>query len=128
MLKKTIRYLFILFIGLFALSSCGTPIFITTSEMCIYKPGVKYEGTEFCKVEPAFILNLDSLGPNKFEIFVYKKLEVSGGSFLKFDFCAFAFKNDLLYYWGYVDDFKKEDDSIIQKIGELISLKLIEKY
>ncbi len=39
----------------------------------------------------------------------------------KYDVFVFAFKDDKLYFWGNIDDFKRSNDPITNELGVLIS-------
>ena len=39
----------------------------------------------------------------------------------KYDLFAFTFKNNKLYFWGNVDDFKRSDDATANDLGDAIS-------
>ena len=44
-----------------------------------------------------------------------------GYNVIGYELCAAAFRNNRVFYWGSVDDFKKNDVPLIQSIGEQIS-------
>lgn len=48
-----------------------------------------------------------------------------GGDVVGYELCATAFKNNRVFYWGSVDDFKKNEIPLIQSIGEQISERFI---
>ena len=131
LLNKIIANLIIIFIGLFVLNSCGNSVYMTTTDLNYNVPGVEYNLTEFSKRDPILTFELNGNEKYVIKVYVYKKLEESYDFYFftknLYDYCAAVFINDMLYYWGYVDDFKKEDESLIQMIGEMISEKLIKK-
>lgn len=50
--------------------------------------------------------------------FVYCSREIGQGVY---DLFVFAFKNDELYFWGNLDDFKTSDDLLNNSLGKLAS-------
>ncbi len=124
----------------FALLSCTTSPYITTSDMCKNLPNMQYSSTIFSDRVFSFTMDFKNLD-DSVTVYIYKKVEKLDKSIginfailfnpmagTKYDYCAAAFKNSYLYYWGYVDDFKKESDPFIQLMGEKISEKLINDY
>ncbi len=43
-----------------------------------------------------------------------------------YEICAAAFRNNKLFFWGTIDDFKRNDIRLIRNIGELVSDKIAE--
>lgn len=48
-----------------------------------------------------------------------------GYNVIFYELCAAAFRNNRVFYWGSVDDFKKNEIPLIQSIGEQISERFI---
>ena len=48
-----------------------------------------------------------------------------GYNVIGYELCAVAFRNNRVFYWGSIDDFKKNDIPLIQSIGEQISKRFI---
>lgn len=128
------RYLSIkqLYLSLFALlficscsSSIPTDVFI--NDFNIDSLGTIYSETIYKFKEPIAVFEMKNQN-DSMKILVYRRIysiavgAISGvGSFYSYDFSAAAFKNDKLFYWGFLDDFKKEDDPLIQLLGEKVS-------
>ena len=93
--------------------------------------GTDYSNTIFYRKEP--VTTYEMMNQNdSMKVFVYKRVieERVGANFglssqIDYDLCAVAFKNNKLFYWGYLDDFKKESDPLIQLLGEKASEKLL---
>ena len=45
---------------------------------------------------------------------------------MMFEYFAVAFKHDTVFYWGFLDDYKRSDNPVLQKLGEKICDKIIE--
>lgn len=60
------------------------------------------------------------------KLFYYKYYPYRG-ALTKSDYFLVVTEDDRLYYWGFLDDFKKNDDKILQKIGEEVSDKILAK-
>ena len=139
--KILFKYLVIPLFTASLLISCSTSPYVTTTDLCKNLPKMQYQSTVFNDRVYAFSLDFNNLD-DSMKVYVFKKIEKldQGGSFFlfdiianlinpmqgtKYDFCAASFKNGYLYYWGYIDDYKKEADPRLQMIGEKLCEKLI---
>ena len=102
---------------------------VTTTTFNKVNRGQLYAETLFNDLKEKYYMRFTNLDKYTYDVFVYQKWDIvkdhDGASY--YDFCVTVYKNDSLYYWGLLDDLKKEDNAQIQKIGEMVSDTLIEK-
>lgn len=133
---KTIAFKFLLTFVLCSLlgtSSCLETLKVTSDIMSQHSKGLPIEQTKFNSAKPIFKFQYSNDSKDSFSIYVYKEMynidikdwRIENSSF---NICAAIYKNDSLYYWGLVDNFKKDPNPTVQKIGEEICDTLIINY
>lgn len=109
------------------LSSCGSSkgSGVYHRDFNIDEFGADYSQSVYRFKEPITVLDMmnhnDSL-----KVYVYNKIEWVMQGVNTYNICAVAFKNNKLLYWGDLDDFKKEQDPVIQMLGEKATDKIME--
>ncbi len=113
---------------LFLLGSCTTPIIGYNTAGKLNKNEDYKSVVAYLDRDPVFEKELTLQGSkDKFKVLIYKRwiqTYALGFNFLysdKYDLFALAFKNEKLYYWGNLDDFKRTDDDVANGLGVLIS-------
>ena len=121
------------FAATIVLSSCGSsiPPDVYQNDFDKDSLGTDYSNTIYKHKEPITTFEMKD-NNDSFKIFVYKRVveervgaNLGLSSQIDYDLSAVAFKNNKLFYWGYHDDFKKENDPLIQLLGEKVSEKLL---
>lgn len=132
--KFSFKYLMLIPSIAILLSSCSSSIApdVYHQEFNIDRVGTDYSESVYRFKEPITVLELMNQN-DSMRVYVYKKIDwdKQGGIFglgsnYQYDLCAAAFKNNKLLYWGYLDDFKKEQDPLIQMLGEKATEKVLE--
>lgn len=109
------------------LSSCGSSkgADVYHRDFNIDKFGTDYSRSVYRLKEPVTVLDMMNQN-DSFKVYVYNKIELVMQGAFTYNFCAVAFKNNKLFYWGDLDDFKKEQDPLIQMLGEKATDKIME--
>lgn len=110
------------------LGSCSHPLIGYNTAGKLNKNEDYKSVVEYLDRDPVLEKELAMQGSNdKFKVLIYKRWVQTyaiGYDFWytdKYDLFAFAFKNDKLYFWGNLDDFKRADDDVANGLGALIS-------
>ena len=120
---------FVLF-GLTAMSfvSCGPPIIGYNTAGKLNKNEEYKSVMAYLDQDPVIEKETMITGStDKFKVLIYKRWIMtygSGYSFFnsdKFDLFVVSFKNDKLFFWGNLDDFKRTDDTLINNLGTFVS-------
>jgi hypothetical protein len=133
-MKNNSFFLLPFFLLLAVLYSCADTRYISTNEMNRLRQDSTFESSLLNDKELEFSVEYKDLGNDVYKVYVFKKLEMTipSGFIISFDneiydFFVATYKNRNLFYWGYLDDFKKNDAKILQTIGERVAEKLTEK-
>jgi len=139
-MKRKFSFKFLMLIPSIAilLSSCSSaiPLDVFDYELNANKAGTDYSETIFKSKNPVAVL--DILNNNEvLKVYIYKLMtyitvgqgvgKEGAARQFSFDFCAVVFENDKLFYWGSIDDFKKEQDSTIQLIGKKVKEEILQR-
>ncbi|MCX6147119.1 MAG: hypothetical protein NTW25_07685 [Candidatus Kapabacteria bacterium] len=128
-MKNIINFFFLTLIFLISLASCKSTLRIGYETAGLFKKGDSYSKMQdTINKEPYLEEEVVLKRTNeKFKVTFYKRWiqtytgENSFFSRDKYDVFVFTYKNEKLYFWGNIDDYKRSNDKTVNELGLIIS-------
>jgi hypothetical protein len=128
------RFIILLALITSVLMSCGAAKYMNIADANSIVPGMKQDRV-LGGVEKELTFEIADMGPKPYTVVIYKLILMSQSGELfyffssssdTYDYYAVSYQNNEVYYWGFLDDYKKHNDLVIQTLGDKICDKLIE--
>ena len=111
------------------LMSCSNYKYINAELSNKLVPGMK-QSYVFDKYEKEFTFEFTDIGSQPYSVVIYRYELQSSKDIMYdtyiYDYFVVSYQNNVIHYWGFLDDFKRSNDINVQKLGEKICDKLIE--